>query len=115
MNRLRRETSQSFQNLYRLLFDGIGPYMSAAYYEIGNPLYLAGNFDEAIPVLEKAVKYNPQNGDPYYALGRSYDGVGRSEEALAALEKFVEILPLRDRANTARQIIQRLKNDLANQ
>ncbi len=109
------ETSQSFQNLYRLLFDGIGPYMSAAYYEIGNPLYLAGNFDEAIPVLEKAVKYNPQNGDPYYALGRSYDGVGRSEEALAALEKFVEILPLRDRANTARQIIQRLKNDLANQ
>ncbi len=109
------EASESFQNLYKLLFSGIGPYMSVAYYEIGNPLYLAGNFEEAIPVLEKAVEYNPDNGDPYYALGRCYDGVGRSEEALAALEKFVEIYPLRDRATTARQIIQRLKGALANQ
>ena len=108
------ETSESFQNLYQLVFDGIGPYMSVAYYEIGNPLYLASRFEEAIPILEKAVEYNPENGDPYYALGRSYDGVGRSEEALAALEKFVEIYPLRDRATTARQIISRLKNELAN-
>lgn len=108
------ETSESFQNLYRLVFEGIGPYMSAAYYEIGNPLYLASKFEEAIPILEKAVEYNPENGDPYYALGRSYDGVGRSEEALAALEKFVEIYPMRDRATTARQIILRLQNELAN-
>ena len=61
------------------------------------------------------MEYNPDTGDPYYALGRSYDGVGRSEEALVALEKFVEIYPLRDRATTARQIIQRLKNELGNQ
>ena len=109
------ETSESFQNLYQLLFTGIGPYMSVAYYNIGNPLYLSNKFEEAIPPLEKAVKYNPDNGDPYYALGRCYDGVGRGEEALVALEKFVEIYPLRDRAATARQIIQRLKNDLGNQ
>lgn len=109
------EASESFQNLYQLLFEGIGPYMSVMYYNIGNPLYLAGSYQEAITPLEKAVEYNPANGDPYYALGRSYDGVGRSEEALAALEKFVEILPLRDRATTARQIILRLKSELANQ
>ena len=60
------------------------------------------------------MEYNPDNGDPYYALGRSYDGVGRGEEALAALEKFVEIYPMRDRATTARSIILRLQNELAN-
>lgn len=108
------ETSESFQNLYKLVFEGIGSYMSAAYYEIGNQLYLTSKFEEAIPILEKAVEYDPDNGDPYYALGRSYDGVGRSEEALAALEKFVEIYPLRDRATTARSIILRLQNELAN-
>ncbi len=108
------ETSESFQNLYKLVFEGIGPYMSAAYYEIGNQLYLTSKFEEAIPILEKAVEYNPDNGDPYYALGRSYDGVGRGEEALAALEKFVEIYPMRDRATTARSIILRLQNELAN-
>ncbi|MBD5529615.1 MAG: tetratricopeptide repeat protein [Lachnospiraceae bacterium] len=103
------EAPETFQNLYQLLFKAIGPYMSVVYYEMGNPLYLNGNNEEAIPLLEKAVEYDPDNGDPYYALGRCYDNVGRGEEAIVALEKFIQIYPLRDRAATARTIIQRLK------
>ena len=103
------EAPEAFQNLYQLLFTAIGPHMSVVYYDIGYPLYLNGNNEEAIPPLEKAVKYDPDNGDPYYALGRCYDNVGRGEEAIVALEKFIQIYPLRDRAATARTIIQRLK------
>ena len=78
-------------------------------------LYRMDRYEEAIPVLEKSVAYNPENGDPYYALGRSYREVGRNEEALTALEKFVEMLPLRDRAVTARRIIQEIKAEQAAQ
>ena len=55
--------------------------MSVAYYETGHSLYLAGNYQDAIAPLEKAVEFNPENGDPYYDLGRCYDNVGRGEEA----------------------------------
>lgn len=103
------EAPETFQNLYQLLFKAIGPHMSVVYYEMGNPLFLNNKNEEAIPLLEKAVEYDPDNGDPYYALGRCYDNVGRGEEAIAALEKFIQIYPLRDRAATARTIIQRLK------
>lgn len=109
------ETSESFQNLYQLLLNSIGSYMSVSYYNIGNSLRLANNFEEAISPLEKAVEFNPDNGDPYYDLGLSYYNVGRSEEALAALEKFVEMMPNTLRANTARDVIRTLKNTLANQ
>lgn len=114
-NVVLEEASESFQNLYRLLMGSIGPYMSVTYYNTGNASFLAGNYEEAIPVLEKSVAYNPENGDPYYALGRSYREVGRNEEALTALEKFVEMLPLRDRAVTARRIIQEIKAEQAAQ
>lgn len=103
------EAPETFQNLYQLLFKAIGPHMSVVYYEIGNPLFLNGNSEEAIPPLEKAVEYDPDNGDPYYALGRCYAKVGRKEEAIAALEKFIQIYPLRDRAATARTVIAELK------
>lgn len=104
------EAPEAFRNLYQMLFTAIGPYMSVAYYNIGHPLYLAGNSQDAIVPLEKAVEYDPENGDPYYDLGRCYDNVGRGEDAIVALEKFIEIYPLRDRAVTARQIINRLKS-----
>ncbi len=103
------EAPETFQNLYQLLFTAIGPHMSVVYYEIGNPLYLSNSFEEAIPPLEKAVEYDPDNGDPYYALGRCYARVGRKEEAIVALEKFIQIYPLRDRAATARTVIAELK------
>lgn len=104
------EAPEAFRNLYQMLFTAIGPHMSVVYYNIGHPLYLAGNSQDAIAPLEKAVEYDPENGDPYYDLGRCYDNVGRGEDAIVALEKFIEIYPLRDRAVTARQIINGLKS-----
>ncbi len=104
------EAPEAFRNLYQMLFSAIGPHMSVVYYNIGHPLYLTNSFQDAIAPLEKAVKYDPENGDPYYDLGRCYDSVGRGEDAIVALEKFIEIYPMRDRATTARQILNRLKN-----
>ena len=99
------ETSESFQNLYQALHSTIGPYMSQLYYDTGYNEYNAGNWAEAIEVLEKSVEFNPDNGDPYYILGHCYRLTENKELAIAAYEKFVELMPLRDRANTARRYI----------
>ncbi|MDE7223535.1 MAG: tetratricopeptide repeat protein [Acetatifactor sp.] len=102
------ETSESFQNLYKVLHNAIGPHMSQLYYQIGNAAYNAGNLSEAIDALEKSIDYNPENGDPYYILGHAYRQSDNKEQAIAAYEKFVELMPLRDRANTARRYISEL-------
>lgn len=99
------ETSESFQNLYQALHSTIGPYISQLYYDTGYNEYNAGNWAEAIDILEKSVEYNPDNGDPYYILGHCYRLTENRELAIAAYEKFVELMPLRDRANTARRYI----------
>ncbi len=102
------ETSEAFQNLYKAIHDTIGPHMSQLYYNIGNNEYNAGNWAEAIEALEKSIDYDPENGDPYYILGHAYRLTENKEKAIAAYEKFVELMPLRDRANTARRYIAEL-------
>lgn len=102
------ETSESFQNLYNVLHSAIGPHMSQLYYQIGNEAYNAGNLPDAIVALEKSINYNPENGDPYYILGHAYRQSDNKEQAIAAYTKFVELMPLRDRANTARRYISEL-------
>lgn len=104
------ETSESFQNLYQILHSAIGPHMSLLYYQAGNDAYNAGNLPEAIDALEKSIAYNPDNGDPYYILGHSYRLSGNKDQAIAAYQKFVELMPLRDRANTARRYIAELSS-----
>lgn len=104
------ETSESFQNLYQALHSAIGPHMSVVYYEIGNNAYNAQNLADAIDALEKSIAYNPDNGDPYYILGHAYRLSDNKEKAIAAYQKFVELMPLRDRANTARRYINELSS-----
>ena len=84
--------------------------MSVVYYEIGNNAYNAQNLADAIDALEKSIAYNPDNGDPYYILGHAYRLSDNKEKAIAAYQKFVELMPLRDRANTARRYINELSS-----
>lgn len=102
------ETSEAFQNLCQILHTSMGPYMSNLYYQTGYNAYNAGNLADAIVALEKSIDYNPDNGDPYYILGHSYRLTENKEKAIAAYEKFVELMPLRDRANVARRWIKDL-------
>lgn len=107
-NVVLEETSESFRNLYEMLFAAIGPYMSQQYYQNGYDAYNAGNYADAIDVLEKSIAYNPENGDPYYILGHCYRLTDNKTQAIAAYQKFVELMPLRDRAVTARRYINEL-------
>ena len=50
--------------------------------KVGAALYELGRFDEAIPVLEEAIRREPKRHDGYYNLGNSLTRRGRYAEAV---------------------------------
>ena len=102
------ENSESFQNLYNILFTAISPQMSRVYYNAGMDAFNAENYAEAITALERAMEYDPEYGDACFNLGQAYRLSGNNTEAIAAYERFVELLPNTERANRARRYITEL-------
>jgi tetratricopeptide (TPR) repeat protein len=64
-------------------------------------LYTATGDDpqEIIPILEKSINDNPENGRLWGGLGRFYDKLGNREEAIKAYSKAIELMPDDFRAN----------------
>lgn len=60
----------------------------------GSALVATGKFDEAIEILEGAVKLNPNPGEAYYFLGVAYQKKKRWSEAAAAFRAAFEATPL---------------------
>lgn len=92
------ETSEAFQNLYQALLDAIGPGISAGYYTTGYQYYSNGDYAAAIKDLEKAVFYDPKNGDALFALGNSYRRNGDEDKAKETYNQVIELLPGSERA-----------------
>jgi tetratricopeptide (TPR) repeat protein len=59
----------------------LDPNLSEAFLGLGMALISARRFPDAVPVLEAAVKLEPQNPAVHYNLGLAYTRVGRKEEA----------------------------------
>jgi TolB-like protein/Tfp pilus assembly protein PilF len=51
-------------------------------------------YEEALEILNEAVKENPEDPRIHSALGSAFAGLGRKEEAIAAGRKAVEIYPV---------------------
>jgi cytochrome c-type biogenesis protein CcmH/NrfG len=61
--------------------------------ELGNKLYDAGRFAEAIPAYEKALEIEPRNVSVSTDLGTAMFYAGRTDEALKQLDKSLAIDP----------------------
>lgn len=99
------ETSEKFQQLYRLLIASIGPDLSKDYYEEGYSAYRTEDYATAIELLSKAVYYDETNVDALYNLGNAYRMSGDTENANATYEKVIELFPDSDRANRSKRYI----------
>jgi tetratricopeptide (TPR) repeat protein len=64
-----------------------------AYYNYGELVIRQNRFDEAIPILEKAIQFKTGFALPYNSLGLIYDHQGRYTEALAMYQKAIELDP----------------------
>ena len=59
----------------------------------------SGNYAAALPLLEKAVKQNPQDADAWNLIGYSQRKLKRYDQALAAYQKALTIKPQHRGAN----------------
>jgi len=66
-----------------------------AYVSYGMSLIYGGRPEEAIPVLQKAIRLNPVGGDTsnFYHLGNTYRVTGRFEEAVSEYKKALQRAP----------------------
>lgn len=93
------DNSESFESLYNTLLALVGPSVSKAYYDDGYEAFRQENYDDAIPNLEKAFKYDAANGDALYNLANSYYRSGDMEKAREAYRQVIELFPGTEKAN----------------
>ena len=61
--------------------------------KLGDAYFEQRRFDEAIPIYERAVLFNPKDHDALNDLGLSYHYTGNTEAALTALDKSAAANP----------------------
>ena len=79
---------------------------------IGNALYAAGKFQEAVPALQQVISGYPQSNSvasAYYKLGQSYEQLKQTDAARRAYETVIKSHEGTIEANLARQGLERLK------
>jgi polysaccharide export outer membrane protein len=78
-------------------------------YKEGVKYGLAGLFPQAITILQRAVKLDPENADAHFALGHAYFDTKQYRNAIESLKMAVELNPkdseARDRLGLARAML----------
>lgn len=78
-------------------------------YKEGVKYGLAGLFPQAVEILQRAVKLDPENADAHYALGHAYFDLKQYRDAIESLKAAVQLNPkddeARDRLGLARAML----------
>lgn len=96
-------TSGKAKDYYNTIKEATFESGSTTLYNDGKNKYNVGNYDEAIPLFEKALKLNDQNVDALYFLGRAYDRKGDTDKAKKYYNKVISDFPDSGRATEATQ------------
>lgn len=102
--------SEAFESLYDTLIGLIGADISASYYNAGYDAYRQDNYEDAIPNLERAFKYDPTNGEALYDLANSYYRAGREDEARETYQRVIELFPDTEKASKSEEFLADLEN-----
>jgi tetratricopeptide (TPR) repeat protein len=68
---------------------------------------LKGSYDKSIDLLQKALKYDPNNMYAYFELSRTYDAMDEKQDAIAALEKATALPVHSEREQLLRSFAER--------
>ena len=103
------DNSESFESLYNTLLALVGPSVAQAYYDDGYEAYRQENYDDAIPNLEKAFRYDATNGDALYNLANSYYRTGDEEKARAIYLQVIELFPNTEKASKSEGFLEEME------
>ena len=94
-------------------FDEIVP---AGHYLLGEGYRLrgeSGDLERAVEQWRQSIASAPDYAPAWGALGRYYTTIGDTTQALAYLDRFLELAPNAHEAPFARQVVARLRHDVA--
>ena len=97
--------SEAYTALYNTLMELVGPDIAAAYYSDGSDAYRIENYEDAVPNLEKAFKYDPSNEDALFDLANAYYRLGEEDQARNAFLRVMELFPDTEKAGRAEDIL----------
>jgi len=77
-----------------------------AYANIGDMLYVAGDYEGAIEELRRAIAANDQYARAYYKLGQCYRALGQMEAARESFETVLKLAPRSEQGREVKQILE---------
>ncbi len=105
------ETPNTFQNLYNALHTTIAPVVAAQGYEKGYQAYQEENYELAAVELGRTVRFDATNVNAQYYFAQSCRRLDRKDEAIAAYQKVLELAPDTEKAEKAKEYIERLTSN----
>lgn len=102
--------SKAFEGLYDTIVALVGPNIAQAYYDAGYDAYRQENYDDAIPNLEKAFKYDPANGEALYNLANAYFYTEQTDKAKAAYLQVIQLFPDTEKAGKANEFLDQIQD-----
>ncbi|MBP3477003.1 MAG: tetratricopeptide repeat protein [Lachnospiraceae bacterium] len=103
-------TSEAFDNLYHTLLALVGPSIAESYYNDGYEAYRQENYEDAIPNLEKAFKYDATNGEALYNLANAYYRIGDEDKARTTYLQIIELFPGTEKASKSEAFLEEMGN-----
>lgn len=105
-----REKSESFTALYNKLLELLGTDLVDYYYNIGYESYRAENYEEAIPNLERAYRYDNTKAEALFYLGNSYHRNGDDNKAKETYALVMDYFPDTEFANKSETYLAEINN-----
>ena len=105
-----REKSESFTALYNKLLELLGTGLVDYYYNIGYESYRAENYEEAIPNLERAYRYDNTKSEALFYLGNSYHRNGDDNKAKETYALVMDYFPDTEFANKSETYLAEINN-----
>lgn len=102
--------SSAFSSMYDYLMNQISLSLSSYYYELGYESYSNDEFEDAIPNLARAYRYNENNGDALFYLATSYRRTGDDDKAKELYAEVVDLYPGTERAQRAETFLVEMNN-----
>lgn len=104
------ETFEAFDNLYNTLLALVGPGIAESYYNDGYEAYRQENYEDAIPNLEKAFKYDTTNGEALYNLANAYYRSGNEDKARETYLQIIDLFPGTEKASKSEAFLEEMGN-----
>lgn len=106
---LESDASENFKALYQTLIDEIGPTAAKNYYNVGYEAFRTEEYEAAIENLEKAYKYEPENGEALFNLGNAYYKSGDTASAISIYKQVIEKFPDTEKARKSENYIKEIQ------